>query len=70
MMREMGILCSHPSVSSLYTMILAGMKLKTEEEAVLLSPADGSFHDWKEVGKAGMSSWEREEWLLRRGTKH
>lgn len=57
MVRELSMLCSHPSASSLYTVILAGMKFKTEEEAVLLSLTDGSFHGRKEVGKAGMWSW-------------
>ena len=57
MVRQLDILCSHPSASSLYTVILAGMKFKTEEEAVLLTLTDGSFHDWKEAGKAGMWSW-------------
>ena len=56
MMRELDILCSHPSASFLYTVNLAGMKFKTEEEAVLLSLTDGSFHNWKEAGKAGMWS--------------
>lgn len=57
MVRELGILCSQSSASSaLYTAVLAGMKFKTEEEAVLLSLTGGSFPDWKEVGKAGMRS--------------
>lgn len=32
--RELGLLFSHPSASFLYTVILRGMKFKTEEEAV------------------------------------
>lgn len=45
MVRVLGILLSHPSASSLYTVILTGMKFKTEEEAVYLSFTDCSFHD-------------------------
>lgn len=52
MVRKLGILYSHPFISSLYIVILAGMKFKTEEEAVLLNLTDGSFHDCKEAGES------------------
>lgn len=52
MVRELGILCSHPSASSLYTAVLAGMKFKTEEEAVLLSLTGGSFPDLERGGES------------------